>query len=159
MRRSNDDDPAGYDERRSGTRGDMMEGIDQLSRRLSGALVIAGGLVALGIYSASGGGDAPKYQAFAADGEVFRVNTESGTIIACNAARCMRILERGQELAEDQGNTLFKVPAPPAQPAAQLPPPAPAQPAALLPAPSPQQPAPAAPGLAQPAQTPPPQPR
>ena len=146
MRRSNDEDPAGYDERRSGTRGDMMEGIDQLSRRLSGALVIAGGLIALGIYSASGGG-APKYQAFAADGEVFRVNTESGTIIACNAARCMRILERGQELAEDQGNTLFKVPAPPVQPVAQLP------------APSPQQPGPAAPGPSQPAQTPPPQPR
>jgi hypothetical protein len=140
MRRTIDDELAGSDDRRPGTRGDMMDGIDQLSRRLSGALVIAGGLIAFGIYSASGGGsEAPKYQAFAAGGEVFRVNTESGTIIACNSVRCTIILERGQDLAEGQGNSLFKLPAPPAQPAAQLP--------------APQQPGAAAPGPAQPAQS------
>jgi hypothetical protein len=153
MRRTIDDELAGSDDRRPGTRGDMMDGIDQLSRRLSGALVIAGGLIAFGIYSASGGGsEAPKYQAFAAGGEVFRVNTESGTIIACNSVRCTIILERGQDLAEGQGNSLFKRPAPPAQPAAQLPAPVPAQPGAAVPGPA--QPGATAPGPAQPAQTP-----
>ncbi|HEX8537284.1 MAG TPA: hypothetical protein VF664_07450, partial [Cystobacter sp.] len=84
-------------------------------------------------------------------GEVFRVNTESGTIIACNSVRCTIILERGQDLAEGQGNSLFKLPPPPAQPAAQLPAPAPQQPGAT--APGPAQPGAPAPGPAQPAQS------
>lgn len=142
MRRGIDDEPGGLDDRRGISRSDIVDAIDQLSRRLSGALVIAGGLIAFGIYS--GGDEAPKYQAFAADGEVFRVNTESGTIIACNGPRCMRILERGQDLVQDQGNTLFKAPPAPAPPAAQLPAPA-----------APQQAAPAAPAPGQPAQAPP----
>ena len=79
----------------------LTETLDLLGRRIGGALVLAGALVGIGLYTGGGGGDeAPKYQAFAADGEVFRVNTENGTIIACNATRCMRILARGQELAE-----------------------------------------------------------
>jgi hypothetical protein len=138
MRRHLDDELERADAARPGTRADIMEAVDQLSRRLSGALVIAGGLIALGIYSASGGGDeAPKYQAIAADGEVFRLNTESGTLIACNGNRCMRVLERGQDLAEGQSNTLFKSPAALAAPAAQLPAPAPQAGAPAAPAPAP----------------------
>jgi hypothetical protein len=138
MRRHVDDELERAEAARPGTRGDILEAVDQLSRRLSGALVIAGGLIALGIYSASGGGDeAPTYQAIAADGEVFRLNTESGTLIACNGSRCMRVLERGQDLAEGQAETLFKGPPAPAAPAAQLPAPAvqPGAPAAPAPAP------------------------
>ena len=113
----------------------LADTLDLLGRRIGGALVLAGALVGIGLYTGGGDGDeAPKYQAFAADGEVFRVNTENGTIIACNATRCMRILARGQELAEDEGSTLFTR-APGGQQVPQQP---------QLPAPSPQQ-APAAP--------------
>lgn len=115
------------DEPRSGeTRGQVAEMLDLLGRRLGGAIVLAGAFIAVGIYSSDGGGDEVQtYQAFAADGEVFRVNTDSGTIIACNATRCTRILERGQDLLDEGGNTLFKGPVPTAQPA--LPAPAAAQ--------------------------------
>ena len=146
MRASIDNEPDGADHPRP-PRGDMMDAVDQFSRRLSGALVIAGGLIGLGIYSASGSDDALKYQAFAADGEVFRVNTQSGTIIACNATRCMTVLERGQDLAESQSSTLFKAPSGPAQPAPQLP------------APAPQQTTPPAPAVAQPVLAPPASPK
>jgi hypothetical protein len=129
MRRTDyDDHDARSQESRGGPRSELADAMDMLSRRLSGALMLAGGLIGLGIYAGSGSQEAPTYQAFAADGEVFRVNTDSGTIIACNANRCTRILERGQDLAEDQRNTLFKAPAASQLPAAQ--PAAPAQPQA-----------------------------
>jgi hypothetical protein len=37
-----------------------MEAMDQLSRRLSGALMLAGGLIGLGLYAGSGGQEAPE---------------------------------------------------------------------------------------------------
>ena len=116
------------------SRGTVSDMLDLLSRRIGGAIVLAGALIGIGLYAGSGrgGSEAPRYQAFSADGEVFRLNTDSGSIIACNANRCMQILRRGQDLAEDQGNTLFKV-----APAAQAP-------ATALPAPAQPQPAPAA---------------
>ena len=140
MPRNDDDDygrPRG--ESRPGGRFELLEAMDQLSRRVSGALMLAGGLIGLGLYASSGGQEAPEYQIYAADGEVFRLNLDSGSIIACNAQRCMQVLKPGQDLAEDQRNTLFTVP-----PAQQLPA---SQPSA--PAPAPQQlapPAPASPG-------------
>jgi hypothetical protein len=84
------------------------------------------------VYAGSGGSDveAQTYQSFAVDGEVFRLNTDSGTLIACSAtAPCRVVLQRGQDLAEDQNNTLFK------SQAGQLPAPAPA-PQQALPAPA-----------------------
>ena len=134
MRRSDDDD---YRPRSEETRSDappsLMEAMDQLSRRLSGALMLAGGLIGLGLYAGSGGQEAPEYQIYAADGEVFRLNLDSGSIIACNAQRCMQVLKPGADLAEGQRNTLFTVP-----PAQQLPAGQPSAPAS-------QQVAPAAP--------------
>ena len=121
------------DEPRTSVRSELMESVDLLGRKLGAAIMIAGGLIGAGIYASSGGDEAQTYQAFAADGEVFRVNTDSGTIIACNANRCTRILERGQDRAEDQGNSLFKSPPALAPPAAQ---PAPAAPAAQQPDPA-----------------------
>lgn len=108
--------------------------MDMLGRRISGALLGAGAMIAIGLFAGGDGGteiEAPTYQAFAADGEVFRLNTDSGTLIACSAtAPCRIVLQRGQDLAEDQNGTLFK------SPAGQLPAPAPA-PQQALPAPSP----------------------
>ena len=137
MRGSIDDEVGtGRGDPRASDRFDVTAALDMLGRRIGGALVLGGALIGLGLYWGSDTQEAQTYQAFAADGEVFRVNTDSGTIIACNATRCTRILERGQELAEEQGNTLFRVPPPPSEPAAQLPAPAPqqAQPAAPVPA-------------------------
>ncbi len=124
---------------RSGTRDrapvDTLGAIDMLGRRIGGALVLGGALIGLGLFWGGDSGDeAQRYQAFAADGEVFRVNTDSGTIIACNANRCVKILERGQELADEAGNTLFRVPPAPSAPAAQLPAPAAQQPTGSAPA-------------------------
>ena len=115
---------------------DMMSALDMLGRRIGGALVLGGALIGVGMYwSGDSGDEAPTYQAFAADGEVFRVNTDSGTIIACNSARCTVVLQRGQELEDEAGNTLFRVPA------AQLPAPAqqPAQPGPAAAGPQPEQ--------------------
>jgi|GEM_PF-4504196 len=153
MRRDYDEDGLGKAwDREGGSRSELMEAVDQLSRRISGALMLAGGLIALGIYAGRGSEEAQTYQAFAADGEVFRVNTDSGTIIACNATRCTRILQRGQDLAEDEADTLFGGPAPPQLPAPPGQPTAPGAPSAPA-----AQPAPPAQGA--PALPPPPQPR
>ena len=106
---------------------DLMSALDMLGRRVGGALVLAGALIGVGIYWSGDTTEAPDYQAFAADGEVFRLNLDSGSIIACNAERCTQILRPGQDLEDNQGNTLFRVPPGPTAPAAQLSPPAPQQ--------------------------------
>ncbi len=107
--------------------------MDMLGRRLSGAILGAGAMIALGVYAGGGSSteiEAPTYQAFATDGEVFRLNTDSGTLIACSAtAPCRIVLQRGQNLAEDQNSTLFKG-------TAATPLPAPAQQQPALPAPA-----------------------
>lgn len=146
MPRGFDDD---FEERLSARRGGAGGGgageagmLDMLSRRIGGAIVLAGALIGFGMYAGGDEVEAPRYQVYAADGEVFRVNTESGTVIACNGQRCMIVLERGQDLAEDQGNTLFRVPAGPAPVALPAPAPAPAAQggqAAPAPAPAPAQ--------------------
>jgi hypothetical protein len=143
--RDNIDDGRGSG--RPGTRDrapvDMLGALDMLGRRIGGALVLGGALIGIGLYWGGDSGDqAQTYQAFAADGEVFRVNTDSGTIIACNSTRCTKILERGQELEDGQGNTLFRVPPSPSAPAAQLPAPAPQQAGPAQPSPQPEQSAP-----------------
>ncbi|WP_166040514.1 hypothetical protein [Sphingosinicella sp. YJ22] len=112
-------------DRRSSEPFDMMSALDMLGRRIGGALVLAGALIGVGIYWSGDTTEAPEYQGFAADGEVFRLNLDSGSIIACNAERCTQILRPGQDLEDNEGNTLFRVP-----PAAQLPAPAAQQPAA-----------------------------
>ena len=72
----------------------LAELVEVAVRRLMTAIVIGGGLIALAVYSKA---DPPRYQVTAADGRLFRVNTESGTVIACENARCAIVLERGQD--------------------------------------------------------------
>jgi hypothetical protein len=126
MRRGDDDD---YRPRTEETRSEgsstLSEALDQISRRISGALMLAGGLIGLGLYASSGSQEAPEYQIYAADGEVFRLTLDSGSIIACNSQRCMQVLKPGQDLAEGQRNTLFTVPPAQQLPAGQPPAPAP----------------------------------
>jgi hypothetical protein len=115
---------------RAQSRVDPIQAIELLGRRLGGAILVGSALIALGLYAGSSD-EGPKFQAFATDGEVFRVNTENGTIIACNGTRCTRILQRGQDLAEDEGGSLFKLRiGPQAAPAPATPQAAPANPPA-----------------------------
>ncbi|HEV2746115.1 MAG TPA: hypothetical protein VGW34_02310 [Allosphingosinicella sp.] len=99
----------------------LAEVADKVSKRIATALVIASAIVGLAIYKRP----APnQFQAFAAGGEVFRVNTATGTILACNAARCMTVVQRGQSLVGFKRGKLFHgqpAPAPAPAPAA-LPP-------------------------------------
>ena len=91
--------------------------IDSAVRKIVTALVIAGGVIALGIYSRPG---PPRYQVIAADGQIVRIDTRSGTVIACEGKTCMTVVRRGQRLEP----SLPSMAAPPA-PRAALPAPAP----------------------------------
>jgi hypothetical protein len=105
----------------------LGEIVDTASRKLVTAFVIAGAFVALAIYSRPG---PPRYQAFATEDKIVRVDTRRGTVIACQATRCYTVVRRGQRLE--------KGPAPAAMPSPQ--------PQRALPAPSAQRaPSPPAP--------------
>jgi hypothetical protein len=119
------------------TIGELIEGS---VRKLVTGLVIAGGLIGLGVYGGSrgGGSSAPDYQiTTSADGRiVYRLDTDRGRIIACEGTHCWQVLQRGQELDDEPPAANSAAPPPPVQPQpaapAQV---APAQPAAQLPAP------------------------
>ncbi len=106
--------------------------IDAAVRKIVTAIVIAGGLIGLAIWSRGGGGSsAPDYQITAADGRMYRLETGRGRVIACQiqGGHCWIVLRRGQDL-DDEAPKQDAVPAP-AQPQAVPAQPAPAQ----LPAP------------------------
>ena len=95
----------------------ILEIVDLLGRRIMMGVGFAGLLVALAIYWQP----APKHwEAFVANGEIIRVNTRNGSIVACNAERCMQVLKSGQRLQRFPEGRLFEGQAA----AAQLPPPA-----------------------------------
>lgn len=113
------------------TVGDVVE---NAVRKIVTAIVVAGGFVALAIYFQA---PPPRYQAAVGDGRVVRIDTKSGTVIACDAQGCAIVLRRGQRLESrsnldrlpSQGNQNLQAPALPA-PATKAPAaPAPAAPA------------------------------
>ena len=77
--------------------GDLIE---SAVRKIVTAIVIAGGLIAVGLYSQAG---PARYQAIAADGRIYRINTHSGTVIGCEGDRCAIVLQHGQELEDSLG--------------------------------------------------------
>jgi len=110
----------------------LGETIDGAVRKIVTGIVIAGGLIGLGVYSSSGGDPSVDYQiATTPDGHVYRLTSESGRIIACRdgGRQCWQVLRRGQEI-EDEAPAAQPAPAQP-QPQAVTQQPAPAQ----LPAP------------------------
>ena len=126
----------------------LTELVERMTSRIVNSLVIAAGLVALGLY-AGGDGDveAPDYQVVAtADGRVVRLNTATGSIVSCDTARCTLVLLRSDDLerlSEDEREAIEArgraLPPPAAAPANEAAPAAPkAAPAA--PAPQPAQP-------------------
>lgn len=120
------------DAEREPTLGELIEGS---VRKLVTGLVIAGGLIGLGVYGSSrgGGSSAPDYQiTTSADGRiVYRLDTDRGRIIACEGTHCWQVLQRGQELDDEPPADLPKQNAAAPQPQAVTAQPAPAQ----LPAP------------------------
>ena len=109
--------------------------VDATVRRVSTSLVIAGGLIALGLYA--GGGtrvESPRYQITTSpDGQtVYRLNTDNGSIVGCRSDQCWLMQRASQDLDDEP-------PAPAPAPATQLPAPAqaPAQQPAQAPAAAP----------------------
>ena len=117
---------------REPTLGELIEGS---VRKLVTGMVIAGGLIGLGVYGGGrgGGSSGPDYQiTTSADGRiVYRLDSDRGRIIACEGTHCWQVLQRGQELDDEPPAETPKQNAAATQPQV-----APAQPApAQLPAP------------------------
>ena len=113
------------------TLADLIEGA---TRKFVTAVVIAGALIGLAIWSRP---SSNHYQAVAADGRIYRINTRSGTVVGCEGNRCAIVMHRDQDLED-----ALEPPVPPRQLAppqaapAPAPPPAPAPQAAPAPAPA-----------------------
>lgn len=86
---------------------------DGLARKIVTAIVIAGALIALAIYFRP---SPPRYQAAVGDGKIVRIDSKTGTVLACEGPRCYRVLRRGQEPDEPPAQSaLPKQGAPPPQ--------------------------------------------
>ena len=93
----------------------LAESIDAAVRKIVTSLVIAGGLIAVGLYASRGGDPSVDYQiATTPDGKIYRLSSESGRIIACQGSHCWELLDRGQDLEDGPPAA-----PPPAQPAPQ----------------------------------------
>ncbi|HZF93940.1 MAG TPA: hypothetical protein VEZ20_03610 [Allosphingosinicella sp.] len=73
--------------------------VERMTTRVANSLVIAAGLLALGIYWSGDEVETQTYQAVATpDGRVIRVNTHSGSVVSCDATRCRSVWLHGDEL-------------------------------------------------------------
>ena len=108
--------------------------VDRAGRRIATALMVAGGLIGLGIYWQPG---PPRYQVVASGNQILRIDTRKGTVIACQNGQCATVVRHGQHLASHLTiDVTPKTPASPAPATAPAPSTAPATPAAP-PAPKP----------------------
>lgn len=122
----------------------LAELVDSTVRRVSTSLVIAGALIGLGLWGSSNSTriESPNYQfTSSSDGQtVYRLNSETGSIVACRSNQCW-LMQRGSQDLEDEPPAEPRTAPQPAaqQPAPQLPAPAaaPAQPQAAPPAAAP----------------------
>jgi hypothetical protein len=74
----------------------LGEIIDRASRRLTFALIVAGAVIAIGDVSSRP--SMPRYQAFALGDQVIRLNTRSGSIVACDGLKCVTVHRQGQSI-------------------------------------------------------------
>jgi hypothetical protein len=108
----------------------LGEAIDGAVRKLTTGIVIAGGLIGLGIYAHP----EPRFQAFPFGDQIIRVDGKSGTIIACQGSQtCQLVLRKGQKLERIKRTDADASPQP-ALPQPALPKPAPATPPPAAPA-------------------------
>ena len=105
--------------------------VDRAGRRIATALMVAGGLIGLGIYWQPG---PPRYQVVASGNQILRIDTRKGTIIGCEGGRCATVLRHGDHLSPHMTIDLGpKTPAIPAPTTTAAPSPAPTPPAAPKP--------------------------
>lgn len=120
------DDEDELDRLRSGRRAaepTLGESIDAAVRKVVTAVVIAGGVIALGLYASRGGDPSVDYQiATTPDGTLYRVDSERGRIIACRNDHCWRLVSDRDDIDDDPPAQNSAAPAVAAQP--QAPPPA-----------------------------------
>jgi len=92
------------------------DAVERMTNKIVNGLVIAAAILALAIYSRPG---PPKYQAVAAgDGRVVRVNTANGSVVSCDASRCLLVYRGGHDLERaPKQRELPPRPAPPPPPA------------------------------------------
>ncbi|HEX8469217.1 MAG TPA: hypothetical protein VF620_15590 [Allosphingosinicella sp.] len=107
-----------FDSRERGGR--LGEAIDGAVSKIATGIVIAGGLIGLGIYAHP----EPRFDAFAVGDRIVRVDGRTGTVIACEGARtCQLVLRKGQRLERIKRTDSLPAPAqatpPPAAPAAE----------------------------------------
>lgn len=132
-------------ERERAEESSTAEIVERMTSRVANSLVIAAGVIAIGIYAAGGVSQPARYQAVSTpDGRVVRVNTESGSIVSCDASRCTLIQLRSDDLnrrdeeeQERRSEQQPALPSPAAAPAASGPASSPAP--ATQQAPAPQQ--------------------
>ena len=86
----------------------LAELADSAMRKIVTAIVIAGALIALAIYMRP---SPPRYQTAVGDGRIVRVDTRTGTVIACEGRPCYRVLRRGQDLEEAPAAKALPAPA------------------------------------------------
>lgn len=75
----------------------IAETIEGAVRRISTSIAIAGALIALGIYA--GRPSTPRFDGFATERGIVRIDTRTGKMIGCEGGRCMTLIQRGQDLA------------------------------------------------------------
>lgn len=98
---------------------------DGAVRKITTAVVIAGGLIGLGAYFSGDRNEAPRYQVTTAnDGRIVRLNTDSGSIVICQDNRCW-LMQRGSNDLDDEPPPRADLPKQQAQPALPAPTPAP----------------------------------
>jgi hypothetical protein len=98
----------------------LGEAIDGAVSKITTGIVIAGAIVGIAVYARP---SPPRYDAFAFGNQIVRVDSRSGTIIACEGEHtCQLILRQGQHLARIKRTDALPAPAPairpPAAPAA-----------------------------------------
>ena len=85
---------------------DLADIADRASKRITTAILIAGAMIGLAIYWKP----APThFEAFSADGQVYRVNNKTGTVLACNQAGCRTVVRRGQRLIDQPKRGVFEM--------------------------------------------------
>lgn len=113
----------------------LGETIDAAVRKIVTSLVIAGGLIAVGLYASRGGDPSVDYQiATTPDGTLYRVDSERGRLIACRDNHCWRLVSDSDDIEDDPpAQNVVAPPAAAAQPQPQ------AQPQAVTAQPQPAQ--------------------
>jgi hypothetical protein len=88
-----------------------IEAAEKAVNRLALALLVSAGMIAAALSSRPG---PPRYQAFAIGGQIVRVDSRTGAMIACEGGRCGNIHKRGQRIEKSWAPRAPQLPSGPA---------------------------------------------